>query len=254
MLKDALEFLTSISRRSNAVQVIGELNQPASKHVRVGDELRQVWLEPAPRDHTVLTVYDLAEWTNDEAAASADGTPAGTVTWVDLNQIVCVLDDGVYRLSRVTMPLTLHPLYLIVENLQAMAPQPHLLFVAWLRANLAAQVGPDFIANVSSINCRSNSGIESSSEQGRDSFGKSVSAELIGADALPETVSVKVPVWLEYEHTITVPLTVQVDPHECTFRLQPTPGEVERRTHEAVRKLRDDLAELCQGRVLAGRP
>jgi hypothetical protein len=102
---------------------------------------------------------------------------------------------------------------------------------------------------VRSIKFRTSEAGASTIQQGNESLGRTIEAEVTGAGDIPESVLVSCAVFSnpgEREKTFTVGCDLEIVPAEKKFRFRPIPDEIERVTDAALAGIRDRIADTLQ--------
>jgi hypothetical protein len=215
---------------------------------------------PPLRKHKVESVEDLVE------AAKVWGTQsdgpehgAGTVIWIDGNQVVLVPDDSDRRES-ITLPLTKSAVFLKLEALgKGNGVMDQATLVRLLRRELRkANEQSVILAAVRRIKWRSSDSGHASISHGNESLGRTIESEVSGASDIPETLTVPTNVFKnpgEEDVQFTVGLDLEIDTGNQRFLLSPMPDEIELAIAFALRSIRDRITkELPDVAVFFGTP
>jgi len=163
---------------------------------------------------------------------------AGTVFYTETGLVYVFGDD--FAKDRALCPLTLSPQF---KKLAAVAGQPlsQQQFVRLLRVDFNGCVGPEGLLPLVR-NLKWTSGGESSGniQHGRESMGRSITAEVRGEQAIPEETYLVVQPWENFPFSTRVDCAIEIDAANKTFALTPYPLSMRRALDAAV----DQLAEL----------
>lgn len=217
---------------------------------------------PNPRAHEALDLSAVVEFAKRSATKGEEADePTETAVWYCRNAVVCLLDDATRR-DRVTLPLSpsrqMQQLALW-DKARVSVSQRDLIFI--IRTTFDGCLGQagNLLENLRRIKFdRSESG-ESSVRQGAVSLGKRVVAEVTGIDAIPDYVTLTVPVFAGPVNPgfFDVRCALEADPATASFQVIPLPNAVEQATAEAERAIGEQLRsqlEGCAAEVYYGAP
>lgn len=209
-------------------------------------EVERIDKEPEPRKHGLATLESFIELA--VAVKEQKHGPALPVIWLGAACVGLVIDDPTRR-DRAELPLETTPQFKTLEGLRgAVLKQADLVRV--LRVALAGCLpsGSSLLGLVRNLKFRNDAAGVGNLQHGRESMGKSIEAEVLGTDALPEEVTLHVRVFDLPECRVARPVTcaLEIEPHTQTFRLTPLPlqlneameaelSEIEARIRGAVR-------------------
>jgi hypothetical protein len=223
----------TIFKDSHDPEHVGRILSPGGGH----ETFRR---DPAPRSHraaSIDTVAKFAEANEDDAAV-----------WYSRAGFVVLIDDADRR-DRVAFPLTLTPQ---LELLQKLEKQPTPLqqkpFVTFLRVNLADCLGRtgSLLNTIRSLKFRTTDSGESTIAQGKASMGRAIESQVWGEDAVPDEVTLDVPIFVENCGVTPKPIrcALDLDGNSRAFTLTPLAGQIEAALQAAER----ELAEAIKGK------
>lgn len=129
------------------------------------------------------------------------------------------------------------------------APFTQAELVRKLRIDLAGTLpdGAQFLSLMRNVRFKSGADGQTNLQHGKESMGKSIDAEVLGTDALPETVTLHVRVFDVPDLKTVKPVVCALDiyPHECVFKLIPLPMELA----NARSAVLDELATTLGGEL-----
>lgn len=258
MLAEFLKYLSEQAVKAAGPHVIKPPGGPAHMFGLQRPDGTVEWADapPAPRDHKALDVGTVAAFA--ASAAAHKFTPA---VWYSRDGAACLTDDATRR-DRVTMPLRASPQLAALMVLEA-NPRPlnQRQAVLFLRVSLAGCLGRagNLVEVLRKLKFRKDASGSSEISQGRASIGRSLTAELTGAESIPEEVTLDVPVFTGQPWRSTVACSLEADPATETFSLIPLAGAVEAAVREGEAKLMAALADAlaaheCQVEIYYGTP
>ena len=135
-------------------------------------------------------------------------------------------------------------------------PMGQRAFIDLVRIDLAGCYKPDDLATFRAIKFADSKSGDSTVEQGRASYGVSVKKELTGATAIPEEITLEIPVYEDLaELKLPVVCAVSVDLDHATFALIPLAGELSKAQRDVDEDIAGQLrALLPQHTVVLGSP
>jgi len=225
LTKDALALLLGTGQKAADPKPLPIAN-PRTAYVWLGDELREIQLPPAPRQHSVRSLEDLANY----ALALAEGKhlPCLPVIWHNTTEVVLMCHDEDRR-DRVTFKLDPSQQF---TSLMRLADEPHSYFqqrefLQLLRLKLG--VDPATINQFRRLDWKSSSEIHGVVERGRESLGKSVEAEILGMAELPETLDVEFAIYetVGEDRLYRLRCLLDFDATNARMTIVPQPGELQ---------------------------
>lgn len=257
MLEEAIskvqELVEAAEERAQVVRFVEMPGNPEGVFIVHGGKREWFALPPPDRRHKVFTVEDLIE-------AGKLGWVSDAIVWHSHDQILLVSGDGKHRMDTVRMDLVKSKPFLALKD-TAGNPRRQREFLALLKQDLRGCVDEGLATSVRSIKWSNSAEGTSEIRQGRESMGQSINRELTGESALPEEVTVDLPVYENLEpptvpaKTYAVECLLVSDANEQIFRLIPLPSELTAAVHEAQQDIRQRLTQgLPDVPVLFGVP
>ena len=219
----ALELMLDTKGKSVTAQVV-DAKDPRKLLINVGGVLTERPVPPDPRSHTVNSLDDLSDYVL-QAVKKPVGD--GPVVWHGKDKIIVILDDA-DRYDRVCLPLAFSKPYLTLAALDA---QPTFLqhpeFVRMLRLKLG--LAADQILPFRNVNFARQEGAQGNVVHGGNTLGKSINAQLVNADTVPQemTITAKVYDTAGVNKGYAIRVAVEIDMDRSGFTLVPFPGEVQ---------------------------
>lgn len=220
-----LSKIESLVKDANRIEVIHPQAEPSHVClVRNGVNLDRKEAAPATRKHVASSLDTLI------AKAAETSEDSGAEVWVDRTGVVLLLDAN--RRDTVSYPLGLSDQ---VKALEAVATKPlsqkDIIFL--LRTTFRDSLGlaGDIVPILRNVKFNAEQKGESEVQHGRSSVGKSITAEVTGTKALPEYVTLTVPVFAQAgTQQVREPVVCALEPDAATvtFRLIALPGEIEK--------------------------
>ena len=246
------EFIDCISER--AVKAAGPFVTPVAaepEHVYLLNGVRQI-AEPRPRDHKAMSLQTIVAFAMRDVD-SHDGNPPAT--WYSRSGVVLLLSDTTRR-DRVTLALDYSPQ---LKRLQALEAQPkpfgqrELIFM--LRTTFAHCLAPagNILDVLRCVKWRSKAAADATVQHGKTSIGKTLEQELTGTGALPEYLTLDVPIFASGFPALrgNVELALEPDAATETFQLLPLPGSIETAIADAEARIGAELrAALGEGAAI----
>lgn len=212
------------------------------KHVyylrTAGGTLEHHEASPEPRQHRAGDIATIAR-----LGSLLDGpTP---VIWYSRVGVTLLIDDDTRR-DRVHLPFEFSPqmtLLQAMEKSQQWSNQA--TFLSLLRVKLAGSMGhhPSLIPSLRKIKFKQTAEGGSEIVQAKASVGKSISAELSGAEPLPDELTLCLPVFNGRQERATILCSLDIDPEKQLFSLTPMAGEIEEAVRQAEAKVREVIAQ-----------
>jgi hypothetical protein len=168
------------------------LFNPASGTILSRDQVAASLVTPEPdrRDYNALTIESFAQIVSHFAAK-----PVTLFVFIDSTGMRAVLNED-ERHDRVTMPMYLLSSWNLLASMRDGGPMTQTQAIDLLRRRLDAVYEPaNILATLGAIRFAQSEDAESTIQVGKASIGKRFKAELTGASALPETLTVTVPIW-----------------------------------------------------------
>lgn len=246
MLAEFVTKLCDLSKESAGAEPFTVEGVYDKCFVNVGGEITEHSVAAPSRNHYVHRIEDLVLFAEPKS-----------MTWVDLNQVVTVIDDDDLRRHTVTMTIPPDPRFKALLTLSDIGMVQHRELVLFLRMNLKEELqvaAPGWLQTVSDFKVTRREDAHSNVGHGSDSFGQSISAEALGLKDLDEELRLRVPVWSGLDYTASITCEFIVDTIEAKFALKPREAELARVTNEARNWLCDQVTGEVQGAIGQGRP
>jgi hypothetical protein len=243
MLKDALDRVVELARMSPMPTVVELAKEPPHRYgLAENGKLQIIDAAPLPRNHKLLSLEAVADW----AVRFLTAAEGPCVIWYS-RKAVAVVED-LYRRDRGTYELRLsHPLLKLMALERQGAGMTQKAMVKFLRVDMAGCLGAagNFLEQVRKVvfrTCGESAGLV---QHGKASLGKSIMAELQGAEAVPELVVFDVPCFDNlYLPSQQVAVAVDIDAATETFSLTPLPGTIELALRAGEERIACRVAEL----------
>ncbi len=240
MLQELFEAIQEQAREAMSPKVFQAPGEPPHRYYLATPDGTTSLLsaDPPPRNHQASDLETVARW------ASAGAGPVAV--WYSRAGVVALLNDETRR-DRVSLKLTLSPQMKTIMALDVKAPAyDQKAFIRLLRIDLAGCLpSPNLLQAVRTLKFSVLRGVEGEVQHGKESIGRALKAELVGANALPEDVILRLPPWegVVAAH-VEIACAVEIDPVGERPQLIPFPGQVERAVRAAEADLGSQLREL----------
>lgn len=240
-----IERLTTAAARTTFLQRPGD-----PKHVvhMVGPYglVEKQEVEPAPLAVTLATPAELAQYSTDQA------DPLKAHVFYGEDGIVLVLDK-VTRRDRVVCPLTKTGPLKFLEAASVQLPQKE--FARTLRILLRDCLpGTGLLNLVRNIKWQSAGETAGAIAHGKESMGRSISAQVLGTDAFPEEVTLTVRLWENFDWRADVQCALEIFPHEQRFQLTPFPMQIATALEEGLAAIAVFLEDAQKAPIYLGNP
>lgn len=129
-------------------------------------------------------------------------------------------------------------------------------FVRLLRITFRGALGPDsgLVALIRNLKFSTAADGGANIQHARESIGRSVMAEVRGESAIPEEVTLRVPVFENHPFIAPVSCAIEVFPHEQAFRLTPFPLQVRMAVDAALANIEELFGVDAMPQVFRGQP
>lgn len=244
MFKELVDRIAELAVRANSTTVVNLAAEPDHVYLlaRPDGTADVRHAGPKPRRHVAGSLDTVVTLAKEHAETSA----LSAVIWYSRKAIVCLLDDATRR-DQVRFDLQCSKQ---IETLQVLEgirkPFKQAELLSLLRVTFAKcldQTG-NLVEILRRIKFRQASAGESVVQHGKSSLGRSVEAELTGTGALPEYVTLHVPIWTNLVvGEQSVQCALEPDAATETFQLIPLPGEIENATQRAERVIYERLLD-----------
>lgn len=211
-------------------------------------DVKRIDKEPEPRAHGLTTLESFIELAG--AVKDQKHGPALPVIWLGENSVELVIDDPTRR-DRAALPLETTPQFKTLESLKGITQLKQADLVRVLRVALAGCLpqGNGLLGLVRNLKFRNDAAGMGNLQHGRESMGKTIEAEVLGTDALPEEVTFHARVFDLPECRVARPVTcaLEIDPHTQTFRLTPLPLQLEEALEAELSEIEARIRGAVQG-------
>lgn len=255
MIAEALQYLKTMYVESTAHHKL-ETDDPRNDVYLVGGTLLTVPKGVAARNHAVRSLSDLIALA--KRFSEADEKPA---VWYDAQGLSLVIDDSTHRTETVAMDLEHSEVFLTLQKLDKEKPwleqKP---FVRLLRVELAGTLEPvHLLEKVRRVKFATEQSATGVVTRERESMGREINSRAETQEgAIPEEVTLKVPIYANPGLAFRVPIrcAVDVDPARGLFQLHPLPDALTGAVQEAVAAMAETLFNELPESVPAyhGRP
>ena len=244
-LADALKFTSEQAKATiKPLPTIIPLNTEPEGHyllVKHDGTYTEHYREPEPMNHRFETAMELVTFIG---ALAPD--PKEAAIFLDSDGATFVPDRNDPRpKARVELDYTSR-----FETLQKFAgtngsqPMDQRSFLALFRISFRGCLsGSNLVQLLRDLKFVNNAAGEGNIQHGQESLGRSIVAKVAGVDAIPEDITIHVPVFDGYGQSQPVACAIEIMTQEQRFRLIPFPGEVERAEADALDYVRGILAE-----------
>jgi len=259
MLTEAINTLVELADARRHPEILQELSDRTA--VAFFDESKQVMFvnrKAPPREHHLADLQSLVA----AVARYRDRDSDEGSLWVSLDQIVCVLDDRHFRVNRLTLPLSPHEAFALLEHSKWMTQRQ---LIDLLRHDLCGCTlsPPSTLDTLRSLRFAVQAETTGKFTNSSSAMGKSVQAEVTGEIEIPETVAVELAPYPDLaddlDMTVTVYCTLFSDPEKGLLKLTPQPGQLDEARRRArlgvVHLIREMLDSDCKDLpVFSGHP
>lgn len=237
-----IERLTQAALRTTFVQAPGE---PKHVYYELGPGGRCEWRE-ADREPLAVQLATPAAFVEYVKSHNQGDSPGGEV-YFDETALVFVHNDTVRR-DRAFCKLAPSPQLTLLHKLAtSLALYPQRDFVRLLRIDLAGCFSgqSNLLPLVRNLKWTGANEANLAVQHGKESIGRAITAQVSGADAIPEEVTLFVPIWENHDARQFVRCAVEIAPQEQSFRLTPYPLQIREALDGSLRDLRV-LLDACE--------
>lgn len=243
-----VESIAATAVKASGASILRLEDDPRNAFLVQDGKHTNITLRPAPRNHSLLTLDDVAE---------AAGHWEADLCFHDEREIVLILDDQ-DRHDRATMGLGRAPQW---DEFCAMTkPRTfnHKQLLALLRITFRGCVDATFVSRIRGINFNAIADGESYIQPGAEKVGKSIQNKVAmqsGGD-IPEEVPLSIPVYVNHGLTqrFATVLALDIDAASQTFTVTTPPGEVETIQNAITEHIHQTLEGRLKCTVLRGSP
>jgi hypothetical protein len=243
MLQEAIEKIARLAGEAKSIQVIRPAGEPEHVYLLQHPEgYDRCVAEPPPRRHRVLSLESLMVLAENTDAKNA-------VIWYSRAGVTFVFNDGDRRDTamlelRLSKPVET---LLALEKDQRSFNQTDL--IKMLRTTFAECLDPagNLLEILRRIKFSASRSGEAVVQHGKASVGRSLEAELTGTGALPEYITLDVPIFAQAWAGWRGLVRCAFEPNAATetFQVIPLPGQIE----AAIQQAEDRLGEALVARL-----
>lgn len=254
---DVIESISALSKRAEAVSVVHPEAEPDHVYLlvdRLSSDVKKLSAEPEPRDHLAGDLASLAAEATRIAEVAED---SNVVIWYSRGGVVAI--DDKCRRDTVVLPIKHTPQFntlLGLEKSKAKLDQKR--FVLLLRVDLGeclAKTG-NFLGLIRQLKFVAGKDTGGTVQHGKESISRSTIAEVSGAEAVPEEVTLRVRVFelADDKTSQDVKCAIELDGVTETLSIFPFPGELDRAVQDAERAIGEKLRAAATVPVIYGSP
>lgn len=243
MLKELIDRVVELGVQASTARVLPCDREPSHIYWLEGSDgkLTRIEAEPVPRKSRASDLSAIVGFALDHHVP-----PQTVEIWYSRTSVVVYL-DSLTRRDLVQLTLTISSQIKLLAELEAnRRALDQKQFVNLLRINLNRCVTPTLLQSVRLVKFRQEANSGGEIQHGKASIGKSLEAELRGAQTVPEEVTVCVPVFEGFlaHRTFEVECAVDIDAAAERFSLIPYPGSVEGAIRAAEAAIGNQLLEM----------
>lgn len=248
-LDDAIKLIQDTAVQAAGVSVLSGTGLRNKSFTHNNGVLERYDHDAPARQHKVRDIETLATIVEGRENASV---------WHADNTVVALLDDrdDCHRDDRISWSLTPSSKFTALVQ-QAQQPRAHADFVRWLVQNLRDEfdaAAPGLLGTIRNLKFRNSDEQSGNVQQGRESMGRQIEAEISGATDLPETVLIKVRRWASLDYVAAVECLLVLDTTERKLSLRPLADQLEQAENGAQEWLDEQLTALVKCPVHYGTP
>lgn len=251
MLAEAIERIRALGEEAAGFFELPQTD-PRIHRVLINGAVESFEVAPEFREHDVDTLEDLIAW-------AESGMCDNPVVWHGRSRVVLLLDDT-DREDRVQFSLDYsEPFKAIIALAEKRPKMEQRAVIQLLRVDLGLQ-DPELIGRFRALDWSDDRQTRGQVHHGKESLGREINAELMGANGLPEEITAEVPLYRNQGERAQYPITliVDVDPVNQRIALVPRPNQLDEvlATHQAWirQRLLTALEDGTDVRIYAGSP
>lgn len=256
MIQEAIQAIEQMALASANIQTIRLDRDPPEisyLHNRKTGQLTKMVAEVKPRDYSAKTMQEFAAMVlHFKAKQAAD---ASAVVFIDHEGMIAILNENGRRDEFLGLCCKKSEPFDRIEEIARSPRDFSQRELVWqLRTTFAnLRTEPvDLLGQVRHIKFLSNAGGESQIKHGRESISNAVLSEVQGidAEAFPETVMFRVPVFCDTYSDTGEPFEAEIEcalnlnPDTQKFTIKPLPGEVEAAERAAMEWMKNVMKRL----------
>lgn len=233
---EAIESVKQLAIDAEGIKILSADSEPKHVYYLAGkDGCQRVVAEPQPLAATIATPEAFVDFCKVQVPDTGQA-----ITYYSESAIILLMDKKERR-NKATCPLSLSPQYLWLEK-QSNQQMSQANFVRLLRIVFAGCLdGFNLLNVIRNLKWSAGSGTEGNLQHGRESMGKSLTAEVRGENAIPEDVTLTIPIWENWRVNQQVRCAVEIFPQEQQFKILPFPLELRRAMDAALAGLKELL-------------
>lgn len=236
MIAEAIELIQETAVAAAGAEIIQIEGEDRLVYVHQnGNLVKHEFERPLPRKHTAQALEDLvaaamfARAQIENARTSDDPRVQDLSIWHSQGAVVALLGDHLRR-EIVTMKLIVSPVFEKLEAIKNGVSLSQRDFLRLLKHDFyKAGDLADLAAAVAKVKFSSSNESNASIQIGRESLGRQIQLEAVGASAFPEEFSVDYPVYVNpglSSIEARVVCTLDIDVQNEKFSIQPKPDEL----------------------------
>lgn len=218
--------------------------EPAGRYaiVRPGGEILVEWAEPEPIADLMRSPESFVQYAK-SLAIREDPDDSTARIYFDGSRLVLIHDIDSRR-DRTVCDLIPSPQFSWLVN-GSKQTYRQADFIRLLRIDLqgALPAASNLLPLIRELKFNNNAAAQSNIQHGKESLGRQIEAAVHGIDAIPEEVTLSVPLWENFTCIVPIRCAVEILPHEQQFKLTPFPLELRKAVElgmGSIRNLMDD--------------
>lgn len=242
MTRDAIQLIQQTAQQAVGATLVKIPGDGRTAHLWANNELKPIAIEPEPRAHTLLCLDDLIE----AAKAAYEPSEASVSLWHCTKQVQMLYDDDDRR-DRATFPLSHGEQFQLLSKLdQSETPMRQKEFLRTLRR---LGVEKPIVNLFRKLDWETGAKARGDVTHGTERLGREVTAQVTGIEALPEDLTISIPVYRERgeQEPVAIRCDIEIDASQQVLAICPQAGEIDRAVDLAqwsIRKrLEDALAD-----------
>lgn len=257
MIREAMQFVSTLAQEASGRRVFRPDGEPPNVYLVMkpdGTYERVQTAEPPDRSEAL----DIDTLCRVAVAYLVPEKPSLPGVWYSRDGVVADLTPPAEHGPTCTLKLSMSPqLARLAEwDRQGRVSLEQAPLIITLRTLFAGCVPDSLVKAVRNVRATKNTDGRSEVGHGKVSVGKSIVAELTGADAIPEQVTFQVPVFAQSSVKVTQDVRVAIDPdvQNERFTLVVLPGDIEQAQTNAEAILAKRIGDCLAGLAADDRP